>query len=249
MGNCQAPEAVVIQHPGGREEQLYWPMSAADVMKSNPGYHVALVTLCVSEERGDGRGGGVVRLTRVRLLKPKDVLLLGQVYRLVTSQGSNPLLVIPARLLSVLIWPDSERPLFLSRTEVTMALRARKQEKLNKCQQHRTNDQVDYLLFSLPSLDSTEQEDQLCSQCFLCSRGEAGGEAGEGSAKERHADGSEGPTVASFSAEHRRSCKLTCADNEKEKEVYVVLNSWKIGDLRCHCQRDRERLCVCPCKD
>nr|XP_009401320.2 PREDICTED: uncharacterized protein LOC103985374 isoform X4 [Musa acuminata subsp. malaccensis] len=110
MGNCQAPEAVVIQHPGGREEQLYWPMSAADVMKSNPGYHVALVTLCVSEERGDG--GGVVRLTRVRLLKPKDVLLLGQVYRLVTSQ------------------------------EVTMALRARKQEKLNKCQQHRTNDQV-----------------------------------------------------------------------------------------------------------
>ncbi|URE03501.1 hypothetical protein MUK42_19779 [Musa troglodytarum] len=116
MGNCQAPEAVVIQHPGGREEQLYWPMSAADVMKSNPGYHVALVTLCVSEQRGDG-GGGVVRLTRVRLLKPKDVLLLGQVYRLVTSQ------------------------------EVTLALRARTQEKLNKCQQHRTNDQVDYLLF------------------------------------------------------------------------------------------------------
>ncbi|CAL9095688.1 unnamed protein product [Musa textilis] len=112
MGNCQAPEAVVIQHPGGREEQLYWPMSAADVMKSNPGYHVALVTLCVSEQRGDGGGGGVVRLTRVRLLKPKDVLLLGQVYRLVTSQ------------------------------EVTLALRARTQEKLNKCQQHRTNDQV-----------------------------------------------------------------------------------------------------------
>nr|XP_018681720.1 PREDICTED: uncharacterized protein LOC103985374 isoform X3 [Musa acuminata subsp. malaccensis] len=165
MGNCQAPEAVVIQHPGGREEQLYWPMSAADVMKSNPGYHVALVTLCVSEERGDG--GGVVRLTRVRLLKPKDVLLLGQVYRLVTSQ------------------------------EVTMALRARKQEKLNKCQQHRTNDQ-------------------------------AGGEAGEGSAKERHADGSEGPTVASFSAEHRRSCELSCANDEKEKEVYVVLDSCKM---------------------
>ncbi|KAJ8504253.1 hypothetical protein OPV22_005139 [Ensete ventricosum] len=110
MGNCQAPEAVVIQHPGGREEQLYWPMSAADVMKSNPGYHVALVTLCVSEDRGDGGGG--VRLTRVRLLKPKDVLLLGQVYRLVTSQ------------------------------EVTMALRARKQEKLTKCQQQGTNDQV-----------------------------------------------------------------------------------------------------------
>ncbi|RZS25748.1 hypothetical protein BHM03_00058997 [Ensete ventricosum] len=116
MGNCQAPEAVVIQHPGGREEQLYWPMSAADVMKSNPGYHVALVTLCVSEDRGDGGGGGV-RLTRVRLLKPKDVLLLGQVYRLVTSQGSFPLLlVLLPRSLSVLVLvrTDGEPPLILS---------------------------------------------------------------------------------------------------------------------------------------
>ncbi|CAL9111575.1 unnamed protein product [Musa textilis] len=87
MGNCQASEAAtaVIQHPGGRVERLYWPTSAADVMKSNPGYYVALVTLYVSEEKQDG-SGGTVRITRVRLLKPKDMLLLGQVYRLITSQ-------------------------------------------------------------------------------------------------------------------------------------------------------------------
>ncbi|CAL9130017.1 unnamed protein product, partial [Musa textilis] len=88
MGNCQASEVatVVIQHPGGRVERLYWPTSAADVMKTNPGYHVALVSLYVSEEKQDGNG---VRFTRVKLLKPKDMLLLGQVYRLITSQGPN----------------------------------------------------------------------------------------------------------------------------------------------------------------
>ncbi|WOL12141.1 hypothetical protein Cni_G20906 [Canna indica] len=104
MGNCQASEAatVVIQHPGGRVEKLYWPTSAADVMKSNPGYYVALVTLYVSEERQDAAAGGTIRLTRVRLLKPKDMLLLGQVYRLITSE------------------------------EVTKALRQRKYEKLKK---------------------------------------------------------------------------------------------------------------------
>ncbi|XP_018686759.2 uncharacterized protein LOC103998299 isoform X2 [Musa acuminata AAA Group] len=95
MGNCQAAEVatVVIQHPGGRVERLYWPTSAADVMKSNPGYHVALVTLYVSETKTDGGGGGAgtVRFTRVRLLKPRDMLLLGQVYRLITSQVAKAL--------------------------------------------------------------------------------------------------------------------------------------------------------------
>ncbi|XP_042448605.1 uncharacterized protein LOC122033612 isoform X1 [Zingiber officinale] len=86
MGNCQASEAAtaVIQHPGGKAERLYWPTSAADVMKSNPGHYVALVTLTVSETKQDG---GTVKFTRVRLLKPKDVLLLGRVYRLITSQA------------------------------------------------------------------------------------------------------------------------------------------------------------------
>ncbi|CAL9748322.1 unnamed protein product [Musa acuminata subsp. burmannicoides] len=88
MGNCQVTDAaaVVIQHPGGRAERLYWPTSASEVMKNNPGYYVALITLYVPEEKLDGSGGGTLRLTRVRLLKATDTLLLGQVYRLITSQ-------------------------------------------------------------------------------------------------------------------------------------------------------------------
>ncbi|RWV81735.1 hypothetical protein BHE74_00016053 [Ensete ventricosum] len=147
MGNCQAAEVatVVIQHPGGRVERLYWPTSAADVMKSNPGYHVALVTLYVSETKTDG-GAGTLRFTRVRLLKPRDMLLLGQVYRLITSQGSihtaSP--PFPDSLLSSLI--SDALP------EVAKALRQRKSEKLKKSQaesirkqqheqQHGANDQ------------------------------------------------------------------------------------------------------------
>uniref|UniRef100_A0A0E0M0Q6 DUF4228 domain-containing protein n=1 Tax=Oryza punctata TaxID=4537 RepID=A0A0E0M0Q6_ORYPU len=125
MGNCQAAEAaaVVIQHPGGKVERLYWPTTAADVMRTNPGHYVALVILRISADKatagdapsaaaGDkpnaggatGGGGGGAKITRVKLLKPKDTLLLGQVYRLITSQ------------------------------EVTKALRARKNEKMRRCE-------------------------------------------------------------------------------------------------------------------
>ncbi|URE11567.1 hypothetical protein MUK42_36668 [Musa troglodytarum] len=74
MGNCQASEAAVIQHLGGRVKRLYWQTSAAEVMKNNPGYHVALVTLCVTAEQ-------------------QDLLMLGQVYWLIISQSSD--LLIP----------------------------------------------------------------------------------------------------------------------------------------------------------
>ncbi|KAF0899108.1 hypothetical protein E2562_013344 [Oryza meyeriana var. granulata] len=119
MGNCQAAEvaAVVIQHPGGKVERLYWPATAADVMRSNPGHYVALVLLRVSSGEGGGGGkadhsvavgdesGGAAKITKIKLLKPKETLLLGQVYRLVTSQ------------------------------EVTKALQARRQEKMRRCKE------------------------------------------------------------------------------------------------------------------
>ncbi|KAJ1280996.1 hypothetical protein BS78_04G274700 [Paspalum vaginatum] len=109
MGNCQAAEAatVLLQHPGGRVERLYWATSAAEVMRANPGHYVALVTLRVAEERQDAPGGErrTVRLTRVKLLKPKETLLLGHVYRLITTQ------------------------------EVTKAVQARKEEKQRKAEQ------------------------------------------------------------------------------------------------------------------
>ncbi|KAG8059488.1 hypothetical protein GUJ93_ZPchr0002g25449 [Zizania palustris] len=109
MGNCQAAEAatVVIQHPGGRVERLCWSTSAAEVMRANPGHYVALVTLRVAEERQDGEGGArrTVRFTRVKLLKPKETLLLGHAYRLITTH------------------------------DVTKAVEARKEEKQRKAQQ------------------------------------------------------------------------------------------------------------------
>ncbi|KAJ8637250.1 hypothetical protein MRB53_011517 [Persea americana] len=87
MGNCQAADAamVVIQHPGGRVERSYWPLSASEVMRSNPGHYVALVTLCQPSEE-EKRNNGGIRFTRVKLLRAKDTLVLGQVYRLLTSE-------------------------------------------------------------------------------------------------------------------------------------------------------------------
>ncbi|KAF7006459.1 hypothetical protein CFC21_021501 [Triticum aestivum] len=95
MGNCQAADAaaVVIQHPGdGKVERLHWPATAADVMRRNPGHYVALVVLHHVSGGGvdpdpavAGEGAGA-RITKVKLLKPRDTLHLGQVYRLITSQ-------------------------------------------------------------------------------------------------------------------------------------------------------------------
>ncbi|XP_062195041.1 uncharacterized protein LOC133898380 [Phragmites australis] len=112
MGNCQAAEAaaVVVQHPGGKVERLYGPATAADVMRSNPGHYVALVVLRVSGPYADAKTGtaavgGGAKITKVKLLKPKDTLLLGKVYRLITSQ------------------------------EVAKAIQARRQEKMRRCEE------------------------------------------------------------------------------------------------------------------
>uniref|UniRef100_A0A0E0D4I5 Uncharacterized protein n=1 Tax=Oryza meridionalis TaxID=40149 RepID=A0A0E0D4I5_9ORYZ len=61
---------------------------------ANPGHYIALVTLRVAEEmrqppppppaRAEQHGTGTVRVTRVKLLKPRDTLLVGQAYRLIT---------------------------------------------------------------------------------------------------------------------------------------------------------------------
>ncbi|RLN11803.1 hypothetical protein C2845_PM09G08000 [Panicum miliaceum] len=105
MGNCQAAEAatVVVQHPGGRVERLYWATSAAEVMRANPGHYVALVTHRPEGKEEERRGAA--RVTRVKLLKPRDTLALGQAYRLITV------------------------------AEVTRALQAKKEEKTRRAQQ------------------------------------------------------------------------------------------------------------------
>ncbi|GMN45828.1 hypothetical protein TIFTF001_015017 [Ficus carica] len=119
MGNCQAIDAatLVIQYPSGKVDKLYWPVSASEIMKTNPGHYVALListTLCpsnpsdhihvntntnttnttkldpnnfiASSNINNNNNNGPVRLTRIKLLRPTDTLVLGQVYRLITTQ-------------------------------------------------------------------------------------------------------------------------------------------------------------------
>ncbi|CAN6727241.1 unnamed protein product [Malus baccata var. baccata] len=96
MGNCQAIDAaaLVIQHPSGKLERMYWPISASEVMRLNPGHYVSLIIpLPVSEqdheqvaENHEEEHGKAVRFTRVKLLRPNETLALGHAYRLVTAQ-------------------------------------------------------------------------------------------------------------------------------------------------------------------
>ncbi|KAH1248743.1 hypothetical protein GmHk_05G012278 [Glycine max] len=96
MGNCQAVDTatLVIQQPNGKVERLYWPVSASEVMKTNPDHYVALListTLCSSKDNENcssksDNTTNPVRLTRIKLLKPTDTLMLGQVYRLISAQ-------------------------------------------------------------------------------------------------------------------------------------------------------------------
>jgi len=88
MGNCQAVDAaaLVIQHPSGKIERLYWPVSASEVMRTNPGYYVSLI-IPLGVPEGQNQDQKTVLFTRVKLLRPNDTLTLGHAYRLVTTQG------------------------------------------------------------------------------------------------------------------------------------------------------------------
>uniref|UniRef100_A0A803PDL5 Uncharacterized protein n=1 Tax=Cannabis sativa TaxID=3483 RepID=A0A803PDL5_CANSA len=97
MGNCQAIDAaaLVIQHPCGKIERLYWTISASEVMRLNPGHYVSLIIpLPISDQHQDKENHHqqqteeikTVRFTRVKLLRPTETLALGHAYRLVTTQ-------------------------------------------------------------------------------------------------------------------------------------------------------------------
>ncbi|KAK6133606.1 hypothetical protein DH2020_032636 [Rehmannia glutinosa] len=93
MGNCQAVDAaaLVIQHPSGKQERLYWAVRASEVMKMNPGHYVSLIIPLpnISDNGGPENlsdENRIVRFTRVKLLRPSDTLVLGRAYRLVTTQ-------------------------------------------------------------------------------------------------------------------------------------------------------------------
>ncbi|KAA8522587.1 hypothetical protein F0562_013052 [Nyssa sinensis] len=83
MGNCQAAEAatVVIQHPGNKVERIYWSVSANEVMTLNPGHYVALVVTSPTAKSENG-----TPLKQLKLLRPDDTLIIGQVYRLISFE-------------------------------------------------------------------------------------------------------------------------------------------------------------------
>ncbi|CAO2829080.1 unnamed protein product [Amaranthus hypochondriacus] len=98
MGNCQAVDAaaLVIQHPNGKVEWMYWPITANEVMKMNPGHYVSLIIpIHRSDEPGPTTDGKKkkVQYTQVKLLRPTDTLVLGRAYRLVTSQEVKKVLM------------------------------------------------------------------------------------------------------------------------------------------------------------
>ncbi|XP_039068787.1 uncharacterized protein LOC120215073 [Hibiscus syriacus] len=89
MGNCQAIDAaaLLIQHPCGKIERLYWSVPVSEVMRMNPGHYVSLIIpLPVASDRNQDRDDEAVRFTRAKLLRPSDTLALGHAYRLVASQ-------------------------------------------------------------------------------------------------------------------------------------------------------------------
>ncbi|PIA29399.1 hypothetical protein AQUCO_06000043v1 [Aquilegia coerulea] len=83
MGNCQAAEAatVVIIHPENKIERIYWSVSANQIMNSNPGHYVAHLVTSLTAKSEDGKP-----LKQLKLLRPDDTLLIGQVYRLISFE-------------------------------------------------------------------------------------------------------------------------------------------------------------------
>lgn len=90
MGNCQAAEiaAVVLQHPGNAKvDRMYWPISANEVMSSNPGYYVALVVEPSHNVSGNAHPPlALAAKHQLKLLRPTDILHVGHVYRLITFE-------------------------------------------------------------------------------------------------------------------------------------------------------------------
>ncbi|XP_047316784.1 uncharacterized protein LOC124920353 [Impatiens glandulifera] len=104
MGNCQAIDnaALMIQQPGGgRVEKMYWPVAASEIMKTNPGHYVALLLTTTTlynphsssstapaptTKPANASSTAPVRVTRIKLLRPTDTLILGQVYRLISNE-------------------------------------------------------------------------------------------------------------------------------------------------------------------
>ncbi|VVB12080.1 unnamed protein product [Arabis nemorensis] len=89
MGNCQAVDAaaLVLQHPDGKIDRYYGPVSVAEVMRMYPGHYVSLIiplpetNIPATTATDDKSQTRVVRFTRVKLLRPTENLVLGHAYQ------------------------------------------------------------------------------------------------------------------------------------------------------------------------
>ncbi|KVH92449.1 Protein of unknown function DUF4228, partial [Cynara cardunculus var. scolymus] len=83
MGNCQASDAatVVIVHPGKKVERMFRSVIAREIMDSNPSHYVALVVTSAVVKSVNGSP-----VKQLKLLRPDDTLLIGQVYRLISFE-------------------------------------------------------------------------------------------------------------------------------------------------------------------
>lgn len=107
-------------------------------MSKYPGHYVCLIIPLTEEEeknvpttvkRGDKKHKKGVRFTRVQLLRPKESLVLGHAYRLITSQGS------PLRSVSSvfpIVWFGVYDEFWWYLTEVMKVLREKKCAKTKK---------------------------------------------------------------------------------------------------------------------
>nr|CAD1822616.1 unnamed protein product [Ananas comosus var. bracteatus] len=99
MGNCQAAEAatVVIQHPGGKTERVYWSVAASQVMAANPGHYVALIITTLPSSAAAASSSSIrsssssscsstTAVKHLKLLRPDDTLRIGHTYRLVSFE-------------------------------------------------------------------------------------------------------------------------------------------------------------------
>ncbi|KAM0060557.1 hypothetical protein Hdeb2414_s0004g00125551 [Helianthus debilis subsp. tardiflorus] len=110
MGNCQAVDnaSFVLQTQSGRAERFYAPISAAEIMKLHPGHYVALLLATTFYSSPPSSSSGHhqpppnnnptttnqnLRVTRIKLLRPTDNLVLGHAYRLITTQGTLTCLI------------------------------------------------------------------------------------------------------------------------------------------------------------
>ncbi|KAE8124173.1 hypothetical protein FH972_019080 [Carpinus fangiana] len=124
-------------------------------MKMNPGHYVALListALCPSNNgkedctakngiiinKNNNNNNNQVRVTRIKLLRPTDTLVLGQVYRLITAQGM--LVSFPSVFFFVCLFVGesvnliSKSNFALWVAEVMKGLWAKKQAKMKKNQ-------------------------------------------------------------------------------------------------------------------